>query len=261
MNQQGKLVDGKVKGGIEWTKTVHSDGSESRGWTWNPVGGCLHACRWVMPDGQIARCYAEDVAEGVASHSYPHGFQHHYWHPERLVEPLRKKRPAKIFLDSMSDLGGHWVPDEQVQAVIDVCHQADWHTFQVLTKNPKRLQGFEWPPNVWVGFSSPPDYMWGQELSLEQKRRKLIVDLQAMAPIEATVKWASIEPLSWDVSELFTDCQLDWAVIGAASHGRLTYQPDPVHLSNILNVLDAQHIPIFYKGNLIADPWREEFPL
>ena len=45
LNKQGK-------GKIEWTD-----------FTWNPVGGCRHACRWKMPDGTIARCYAESFVE------------------------------------------------------------------------------------------------------------------------------------------------------------------------------------------------------
>jgi protein gp37 len=66
-----------------------------------------------MPDGSVAICYAEAVAERLAASAYPHGFAHHYWRPEMLQAPLKVKQPAKIFLDSMSDLMGHWVPDEQ----------------------------------------------------------------------------------------------------------------------------------------------------
>src|SRR5687768_11051635 len=102
MNKQGQIVNGKVVGGIEWTKTILPDGTERQGYTWNPVAGCKHACRWTMPDGSVAVCYAETVAEKVAGSAYPHGFSHHYWHPKRLNEPLGLKEPAKIFMDSMS---------------------------------------------------------------------------------------------------------------------------------------------------------------
>jgi protein gp37 len=109
MNKQHKSP---ARRGIEWTD-----------YTWNPVGGCQHACRWQMPDGSVAVCYAETVAERLATSAYPHGFAHHYWRPEILQEPLKVKQPAKIFLDSMSDLMGGWVPDEQVEAVLDICRQ------------------------------------------------------------------------------------------------------------------------------------------
>lgn len=261
MNKQGKLIDGKVAGGIEWTKTVLPDGTERQGYTWNPVGGCLHECQWKMPDGSIATCYAKEVALGVAGRMYPDGFEAHYWNPDRLFEPQRVQQPARIFIDSMADLMGHWVPKEQIEQVLDVCRKCSWHTFQLLTKNPKRLLEFDpFPPNVWPGFSTPPDFMWGRRLSGIQQVAKLQTDLQAMRMVKAAVKWCSVEPLSWDVSEYFEGCGLDWVVIGAASNGPKKYQPKPDHIENLLDCLDEQNIPVFFKGNLIWDPWREEFP-
>src|SRR5260221_13831674 len=105
MNKQYKSAERR---GIEWTD-----------FTWNPVGGCQHGCRWEMPDGTIAECYAETVAERVAQSTYIHGFEHHYWNPQLLAEPLKVKKPSKIFMDIISDLMGHWGPDEQVNQVLD----------------------------------------------------------------------------------------------------------------------------------------------
>lgn len=264
MNRQGKVVKvnglDKVVRGIEWTKSRLPDGNEYPGYTWNVIGGCLHECKWEMPDGEIARCYAKDVALGVASQAYSKGFEYHYWNPDKLEEPLGVKRPSRIFLDSMSDLMGHWVPDEQINQVFSICRRASWHSFQLLTKNPKRLLEFALPDNLWAGFSTPPDFMWGKRLSPEQKDRKLEVDLEIMKRVKARVRWASVEPLSWDVSGHFEDCSLDWVVIGAASNGKQKYQPDREHLLRLLDILDQQEIPVFFKGNLEWDPWREEFP-
>lgn len=42
--------------GIEWC-------DETR----NATGGCMHDCRWKMPNGEVAVCYAKTLAEtGVA---------------------------------------------------------------------------------------------------------------------------------------------------------------------------------------------------
>lgn len=260
MNKQGRIENGKVVGGIEWTKTVLPDGSEQRGYTWNPVRGCQHGCRWTMPDGTVAECYAETIAERVAQAAYVHGFEHHYWNPHVLTEPLKLKTPAKIFLDSMSDLMGHWVPDEQVEQVLDICRQAHWHTFQVLTKNAPRLKQFEFPPNVWVGVSAPPSIMFGRPLSLAQQTRMLKTMLDVLSVVDVPVRWMSIEPLSFDIAPLLENSNLQWAVIGAATNGRLTYQPRPEWVQNVLDVLDAQGTSVFFKGNLEWSPWREEFP-
>lgn len=130
MNKQEKIKNGKVTGrGIQWTDYTH-----------NPVGGCKHACRWEMPDGSIATCYAEDVAKKF-KRAYPDGFESHYWRPNLLKDPLKHKEPLKIFIDSMSDLMGHWVPEDQINQVLNVAKQAHWHTFQLLTK--KRYQAIK----------------------------------------------------------------------------------------------------------------------
>lgn len=262
MNKQGKLVNGKVVGGIEWTKTVNDEGAEKPGYTWNPIGGCKHACRWAMPDGSIAKCYAEEQAGGVAQAAYPEGFEAHYWRPNKLNDPLKVKKPARIFLDSMSDLMGHWVPDEQIEKVLDVCREADWHTFQLLTKNAPRLLKFDFPPNVWVGVSSPPDFMWGKPVSRESQEKMLTKSLEVLSQLSNNVTWISAEPLSWDISgivELYP-MALEWCVIGAASNGKTKYQPDPAYVENLLGVLDRLQVPTFFKGNLDWSPHREDFP-
>jgi protein gp37 len=246
MNKQAKSPS---KRGIEWTD-----------YTWNPVGGCLHGCRWEMPDGTIAECYAEIVAERVAQSAYPSGFEHHYWRPEQLEKPLSVAKPSRIFIDSMSDLMGHWIPDEQVEAVLEICRQAHWHNFQLLTKNAPRLLNFRFPSNVWVGVSAPPTIMFGRRLSLNQQTRMLNRMLEVLKQIDVPISWMSIEPLSFDIAPLLEKSSLQWAVIGAASNGAKTYQPKREWVENVLRVLDRKGTKVFFKGNLTWENWREESP-
>jgi protein gp37 len=246
MNRQKKANGSK---GIEWTD-----------YTWNPVGGCQHACRWTMPDGSIALCYAELVAERVSQSAYSHGFAHHYWRPEKLDAPLKLKAPARIFLDSMSDLMGHWVPEEQIEQVFDVCRRAPQHTFQLLTKNAPRLAQFDIPQNVWVGVSAPPTFMFGKKLSVRQQERMVTRALEVLSSVPVSVRWMSIEPLSFDIAPLLADFHLDWAVIGAATNGRLTYQPEPGWVQHLLDLFDVKRTAVFFKGNLKWPDWYEQFP-
>ena len=148
-----------------------------------------------------------------------------------------------------------------------MCQQASWHTFFLLTKDAPRLTRFAYPPNAWIGASSPPDVMWGQALSPSQQRRLLDRMLRTLADIAVPVRWMSFEPLSWDCSAIVAAYPgvLTWAVIGAASQGRLLYPPDAADLARLLAVLDAQHVPVFFKGNLRSLPeaaahWRSAFP-
>lgn len=248
MNKQRKASGGR---GIEWTD-----------YTWNPVRGCQHGCRWQMPDGTVAECYAETVAERVAQHAYPHGFEHHYWNPHVLQEPLKLKSPTRIFLDSMSDLMGHWVPRDEIEQVLDICSQAYWHRFQLLTKNAPRLLDFEFPPNVWVGVSAPPSFMFGKPLTLKQQQAMVSRQLDVLEKTNVPVRWISIEPLSFDIAPLLSGGNLQWAVIGAATNGPRTYQPEPEWVENVLHILDQQGTAVFFKGNLDwpGDLWREDFP-
>lgn len=258
MNKQNK---GNGSRGIEWCD-----------YTNNAVGGCFHDCQWAMPDGSIANCYAEDVADRLAQKAYPEGFRHHYWRPDLLQAPLGVKQPSRIFWSSMADLFGHWVPDEQIHAVLDACRAADWHTHILLTKNAPRLHHFSFPPNCWVGISAPPSFMMGKPLTFTQQDRWFYAAVRALCRCDARVKWISFEPLSYNITdgmsadgwEFFLD-QIGWAVIGAASNGAIKYQPDPAWVENLIDCLDcASGCPIFFKGNLkgnpAANPWREEFP-
>lgn len=265
MNQQGP-------NGIEWLNTKRADGTTRYGYTWNVIGGCKHKCRWTMPDGTTAICYAELVANRVAQAHYLHGFAHHYWHPERLGEPLKVKEPAHIFPDSMADLFGAWVEDEQIRKVLGACEAAYWHTFIGLTKNAPRLLKFAeyMPGNFWAGVSSPPDQMFGRALKRTQQEKMLHRLLEVLSELQAIsrvcIPWVSFEPLSWDVSEIVARYPnaLRWAVIGAASNGPRTYQPEAEHVWRLLDVLDSQGVPVFFKGNLrgnmAATTWREAYP-
>jgi protein gp37 len=220
-----------------------------------------------MPDGQIASCYADDLAARFDYH-YQKGFRHHYWHPKRLAEPLKHKKPLGIFLGSMGDLFGNWVPDDDIHAVLQMCADADWHTFFTLTKNPGKMHRFEFPANVWVGCSLPG----GPLLSEATGRNALMVYLRHMANVNASVRWISLEPLWFDVAPILRQwienglsLPLDWAVIGAASNGRKYYQPKSEWVQRLLDLFDWQGIPVFMKGNL---DWgkpsrdrRKDFPV
>lgn len=247
MNRQQKPNGSR---GIEWTD-----------FTWNPVQGCKHGCRWTMPDGSVAECYAETIAKRVAQRAYYNGFEHHYWNPHKLSEPLKVKESSKIFLDSMSDLMGHWVPADEIEQVLDICRQASQHSFQLLTKNAPRLLEFEFPSNVWVGVSAPPSQMFGKPLSFKQQQRMVSRQLEILSRINVPVRWMSIEPLSFDIAPLLVQSPLEWAVIGAATNGNKTYQPESAWVENVLRVLDEQNTQVFFKGNLDWNPWREAFPM
>lgn len=65
--------------------------------------------------------------------------------PQRLVWPLKWRKARKIFVCSQSDLFHPKVPFDFIAAAFGVMAMANWHTFQVLTKHPRRaLEFFHW---------------------------------------------------------------------------------------------------------------------
>lgn len=112
---------------IEWTDA-----------TWNPVRGCVK----VSPG--CKHCYAETFAErfrGVAGHAYEQGFDPRLA-PEMLAVPLRWTQPRRVFVNSMSDLFGDFVPTEYIAAVFGIMAASERHTYQVLTKRAERITKF-----------------------------------------------------------------------------------------------------------------------
>ena len=274
MNKQGNIKN--PRGGIEWT---HIFGPLT-GFTSNPVKGCQHACRWRMPDGKLAICYAEATAERFPGKWYARGFGTISFDEAELQAIGKLKAPAGIFIDSMSDLFSKNVPTEWILKVSATICSRPQHVFFSLTKNPSRLLEFSdevpaavpfvsWPANWLVGISVPPTFMFGKELTVEQQKAWLKRGLEFLRDSPAQKRWISIEPLSFDVSEVLaqSDCALDWAVIGAATNGAQCFQPTEKNFTRCLAVLKSKNIPVFMKGNLdqefvkiCGSEWREEFP-
>jgi len=99
--------------------------------TWNPVTGCKHGCPY---------CYARKIAERFrGSKAWPQGFESMF-HPDRLNDPRNMKKLQTIFVCSMADLFGEWVPREWIHCIFLACQQTPPHTYIFLTKNPARIE-------------------------------------------------------------------------------------------------------------------------
>ncbi len=131
---------------IEWSEKV-----------WNPVRGCTR----ISPGCE--NCYAERQSARFSDPGqYAHGFVKRVaagprWTgklaliPEKLGEPLSWRKPALVFVNSMSDLFHERLSNEDIAAVFGVMAACPQHTFQVLTKRAERLP--EW--FGWLGAEVP----------------------------------------------------------------------------------------------------------
>lgn len=210
---------------IEWTDA-----------TWNPVRGCTK----VSPGCKY--CYASTFAErfrGVPGHPYEQGFDLRLI-PEKLLEPLRWNRPRMVFVNSMSDLFHHQVPDEYIESVARVMTAAPWHTFQVLTKRSERLEELL---NGRLSFAARSGHIWWG-VSVENRKHG-VPRISHLQRAEAKVRFLSIEPLLEDVGPL--DLRgIHWVIVG----GESGFGARPIRKEWVLSLrsqCESEKIPFFFK--------------
>ncbi len=125
---------------------------KSIGWcdyTWNPVTGCSP-----VSEG-CENCYA-----AALSKRFGWTWGKPVFHPERLDEPMKLKKPSKIFVCSMGDLFHPDTPIPAQSAVWDTAYACPRHTFLILTKRVLNMRNvlfatnhfrFGVLNNIWLG--------------------------------------------------------------------------------------------------------------
>jgi protein gp37 len=206
---------------IEWTER-----------TWNPVTGCTKV------SAGCKHCYAEVMArrlQAMGAPGYERGFKVAL-HPQRLNQPLERRKPTTYFVNSMSDLFHKGVPDEYVDQVFDVIRSTPQHTYQVLTKRAERLPEYfatrHCPPNVWLGVTV-------------ENRRHGVPRIDHLRHIGASIRFLSVEPLLEDVGELDLT-GIHWVIVGGESgHGARPMKPE--WAENVRHQCEAAGVAFFFK--------------
>jgi len=180
-----------LKSAIEWTET-----------TWNPVTGCTK-----VSEG-CENCYAERFAirlQGMGVPKYKNGFKLTI-HPEALQEPLHWRKPRLVFVCSMSDLFHPDVPTNFIRKLFEIMSNLEQHTFQVLTKRPKRMKELSkflfWTRNIWVGTTVENDKYYHRIYNLVE--------------VPAKVRFISAEPLLGPLHNLPLK-GINWVIVGGES--------------------------------------------
>ena len=238
--------------------------------TWNPVTGCLHGCEYcyarkiahrfggtIQQRDIVAKfhdlhepMYTENNMGKITIAPYPYDFDPTF-HRYRLDEPARKTKPQNIFVCSMADLFGDWVPDEWIEEVFNACKSAPQHRYLFLTKNPVRYEKIldkYFPLNMWFGWSqtgpTEPPLTFSTHHSIQT--------------------FISIEPLLKPF-ECFNVKGLDWVIIGAETGNRKNkVVPQREWIDDIVKECDKVCIPVFMKDSLVPivgeENMRREFP-
>jgi len=206
---------------IEWTEQ-----------TWNPVTGCTK----ISPG--CKHCYAETMAkrlQAMGVRGYESGFDLQLL-PERLTEPLKRKKPTIYFVNSMSDLFHENVPDAFIQNVFDVIAQTPRHTYQILTKRAERLprffKNYKAPDNAWIGTSV-------------ENRKHGLPRIDLLRNIPARVRFLSVEPLLEDLGNI--DLRgIHWVIVGGES-GPCARPMQQEWVLGIQRQCERQKVAFFFK--------------
>lgn len=250
--------------------------------TWNPVTGCRHGCEY---------CYARRIAERFGGASETHRDEtvgtEYQWFTEaegriheldipiydvdrcrnapypfefdptfyryRLDEPQHIKKPQTVFVCSMADLFGEWVPDEWIKEVFAACKKAPQHRYFFLTKNPERYTSLAMArilpngENFWYGSSVPTQetpFWWSNSHNT----------------------FVSIEPMIGSFAKSPCMCStLNWVILGAMTGpGSKQHQPKREWVENVVESAQAAGVPVFMKDSLLPimgeENMRREWP-
>jgi protein gp37 len=160
--------------------------------------------------------------------------------PGKLSEPFQWSSPRTVFVNSMSDLFQDDVPDEYIEEVVAVMAEANWHTYQVLTKRSKRLSHLL--STKLKAASQVRHIWWGVSVEDQKYGLPRVKDLQA-AP--AAVKFLSIEPLLADIGD-FDISGIDWAIVGGES-GHGARPMEKAWVERILKICRVEQVDFFFK--------------
>ena len=247
--------------------------------TWNPITGCRHGCKYCYA-ASIAQRFCGNVRENKSNFSeygskgsglyvleepyhdetgahraFPFGFAPTF-HKYRLGEPV-KLNGRTIFIGSMCDLFGDWVPAEWRNAVFEDCMRAPQHSYLFLTKNPEKYfqlwtaDELPYGPNFWYGTSVTQNADWERMRNFASGYNCFISFEPLLERIEFPEDW------NW--------IRVHWFIIGAETGNHSgKVEPSKEWVNAVTEQADRYGIPVFMKDSLIPvvgeENMRREYP-
>ena len=255
--------------------------------TWNPVTGCLHGCEY---------CYARNIAHRfggfteledtdldyekicesniveiekplkylnekgkIGKSVYPFFFKPTLYR-YKLNEPQKWKKGRNIFVCSMADLFGSWVPDSWIEEVFAACEKAPQHNYMFLTKDTDRYTR-DTTYQIFLRYTSVKSWFGTtvtRQSELNCRALKLPLFKNCFLSIEPIFERINIEEIDIATSPV------KWIIVGAET-GRQKDKVVPKRwwIEQIVGDCGKYDIPLFMKSSL-ADIWGEpliqEFP-
>ncbi len=247
--------------------------------TWNPVTGCLHGCEYcyarriaerfgskqmpILTDYPVlhepVRCtdtYAYMRDTGISTgkiQPYPFDFLPTF-HRYKLDEPQHWKKPRNIFVCSMADLFGDWVPDEWIAEVFKACEAAPQHRYLFLTKNPKRYMELK------LNGKLPKQHWYGTSVTRKDDRDFFAPGYNTFVSIEPI-----LESFSDEKHAAYRQMVQPWVILGAETGNRKNkIVPKREWITELVDYYSKfGYTKFFMKDSLrslMGADFRQEFP-
>lgn len=248
--------------------------------TWNPITGCKHECPYCYAK-QMTKRFSGDVRMNLTaggrfhrhegkedllvlekpfptrqnrSLAYPFGFLPTY-HRYRLNDLAKWKNGVNIFVCSMADLFGEWVPEDWILEIFQKCREHPQHNYLFLTKNPRRYEDLK---NK--GFLPRGSNFWyGTTVTKVDDEYFHHGGYQS---------FLSLEPLEADIGDFLSQgsayLSVYWLIVGAETGKRKgKVAPQKEWIENIQKVAKYSGVPVFMKDSirdLMGEEFRQELP-
>ena len=238
--ERRKEIEDALK--AEGTFNSTNDNIEWARWSWNPVTGCKHGCKY---------CYARDIANRFYTKSPVKKRFDPTFHEDRLSAPVNTKIPKgkknenginNVFVCSMADLFGEWVDAEWIEKILDVVDVSPQWNYIFLTKNPKRYGEFDFPTNCVLGATA-------------DTQARATAACKAFDKLKSKcIRFLSCEPLEEKIT-LSSD-SFQYVIIGGRSRssGMEEAQPKWEWVEHLLWQARGYKMNVHFKPNLTVTP-------
>lgn len=222
--------------------------------SWNPITGCSPI------SAGCNNCYARRMANRLKGRfGYPANDPFKItFHPDRLDQPLKWKKPRQIFVCSMGDLFHEEIEDHQINSIFLRMVNIDWHTYMILTKRPERMKDFI---SIGTGWRGMMENIWFGVTAENQQTADDRIPILLQTP--AAVRFVSVEPMLERVNPFsgkYLDINnpqwIDWVICGPET-GPGARECKPEWIESLYEQCKAAGVPFFDKRkNYLA----REFP-
>ena len=250
--------------------------------TWNPITGCQHDCEYCYARSlanryggfdhdeekrQVGTQLAIGVQElnkpkhimrknGLHKAPYPWYFLPTF-HRYRLDQPKKWPEPRTIFVCSMADLFGKWVPDEWIAEVFAACEAVPQHRYLFLTKNPARYMYLidngiipEDQSNFWLGSTTTipeQEFFWHDTVN----------SFVSIEPVLASFNCSNDEGVE-------AASKANWLIVGAETGNRKNRViPQKAWIDELVSAAKKARTPVFMKESLrkiMGNDFIQQFP-